>query len=531
MRAEHGPGWMGPTRPLPPEIIGTWAWTQAGKKVWRVTLRATGARALRVRFESFNAPGSVWLYGDDWSGQPIGPYRDGGPHGDGSFWSEFVFGAALTVEYAPDDLTTASRLPFRLQSVAQIVDKRFPVPGGRSKARGPQPRSLAGCHLDVSCYPDLHRRDRPSVASVYITREDKTYTCTGFLISPMYDSSSRLLFLTAGHCIGTQEEAEDTSFLWNYQTEECYGNPDWNRWTEPLAVTYGATLLVSKNDSDDDFALLVLRKADVAAKTGWRAEGWTTTPVRTGDPVSTVGHPAGNHKRAAFGQVVEYRWGRLNASRFKTIQWRLGTSEGGSSGSPVFRGTGENRRVVGIAVGDNVTSLDQGSPWGPSCDTGLRVAFSRFDHIYESIAPYLQRESAVSGAVQQPAGPQGRQVVVSLGSSGETATLEQAADGSWWVGGELVVSGETALLTSNGNEYTLELAADGSWVATYSPLRVRVQLGGGVYTVTLTKAENGSYWRGTTEVQSGITIIYTPDGKRYRMFWRDGRWVGDELSG
>ena len=208
MRAEHGPGWMGPTRPLPPEITGTWAWTQAGKKVWRATLRVTGARALRVRFESFNAPGSVWLYGDDWSGQPIGPYRDGGPHRDGSFWSEFFFGAAVTVEYVPDEATSVSRLPFHRRSVAQIVDKRFPVPGGQSKARGPQPRSLAGCHLDVSCYPDLHRRDRPSVARLYITREDQTYTCTGFLINPRYNSSSRFLFLTAGHCIGTQAGPE-----------------------------------------------------------------------------------------------------------------------------------------------------------------------------------------------------------------------------------------------------------------------------------------------------------------------------------
>lgn len=531
MRTELGPGWMGPTRPLPAEIAGTWAWTQAGRRVWRVTLRATGARALRVRFESFNAAGSVWLYGDDWSGQPIGPYRGGGPHRDGSFWSEFVFGATVTVEYVPDDATTASQLPFRLRSVAQIVDKRFPVPSGRSKAGGPQPRSLAGCHLDVSCYPDLQRRDRPSVARLYITKGDQTYNCTGFLINPSYDSSSRFLFLTAGHCIGTQEDAKDTSFLWNYQTEECYGNPDWNQWTAPLVFTYGATLVVSKDDWDDDFALLVLRKADVTANTGWTAEGWTTTTVRTGDRVDTVGHPDGNYKRAAFGQVVDHRWRDLSASGFKTIQWRLGTIEGGSSGSPVFRGTGENRRVVGIAVGDNASSLEKDSPWGPSCDAGLRVAFSRFDHIYETIEPYLKRESALSETDPQDAEPQGQQVVVSLGSSGETVTLVRAQDDSWWLGGALVVSGETAVLASNGNEYTLELTEDGSWEAVYSAQRVRVRLGERGYIVTLTKAEDGSYWRGSTEVLSGITTIFTPDGKRYRLFWRDGRWVGVEVSG
>ena len=475
--------------------------------------------------------GSVWLYGDDRSGRVIGPYRGGGPHQDGSFWSEFVFGAAVIVEYAPDDATTANRLPFRLRSVAQIVDRRFPVPSGRSKAGGPQPRSLAGCHVDVSCYPDLQIRDRPSVAQLYVTKGDQTRGCTGFLINPSYDSISRLLFLTAGHCIGTQEEAEDASFLWNYQTEECYGNPDWNQWAVPLVFTYGATLVVSKDDAVDDFALLVLRKADLRAKTGWRAEGWTTTAVRTGDRVDTVSHPDGNHKRAAFGRVVDHRWRGLSASGFKTIEWRLGTTEGGSSGSPVFGGTGDSRRVVGILVGGNASSLEQDSVWGPACDAGLRAAFSRFDHIYETIGPYLKRESTLSDTESHEADPQRREVIVSLGSSGETVTLVRASDGSWWVGGALVVSGETSWLASNGNEYTLEITENGSWVAAYSAQQVRVRLGERGYIVTLTKAEDGSYWRGSMEVQSGITMIFTPDGKRYRLYWRDGRWVGEDASG
>ena len=528
-KVQHRPDWLGPVQPLPAEIGGTWAWTQEGKRVWRVTIRVAGARALRVRFESFNIQGAVWLYGDEWSGPQIGPYKGGGPHRDGSFWSEFVFAEVVTIEYVPDDPATGSeRVPFRVRSVAQIVDEGFPVPGGRRKARvpqWPQPRSLAGCHLDVSCYPDLQKRDQPSVARLYITNADGTSTCTGFLINPNYDSDSRLLFLTAGHCISTKEEALDASFLWNYQTEACYGNPDWRQWAKPLAYTYGATLVVSKDDQYDDFALLVLSKADVRAVTGWWAEGWTTTEVRVGDQVSTVTHPDGNFKRAAIGQVVNHRWANYNSLGTKTIQWRLGTTEPGSSGSPVFKGTGEDRRVVGVLVGGNGASRDNGSLWGPYCDADLRVAFNRLDHIYDTIKPYMESESQLVGVVAAP-----KLIEVPLGSTGEMVTLVQAEDGSWWTGGGLVASGETAVRTENGNVYTLVLAPDGTWSAAYSAERVRVGLGTSSYIVTLVRAEDGSWWYGDRAVESG-SMIATPKGTWYRLSWRGGRWVAEEVTG
>ena len=210
MRAKYGPNWLGPTRPLPSEIAGTWAWTPEGKRVWRVTILAPGARALRVRFENFNIEGFVWLYGDEWNSSHIGPYRARGPHGDESFWSEFVFAEAVTVEYMPAATTSGSeRVPFRILRVAKIVDEGLPVPGRRSKDPGARPLALAGCHLDVSCFPDRQVRDQPSVARLYITNTAGTGTCTGFLINPQYDSDSRLLFLTAGHCISTEEEAPE----------------------------------------------------------------------------------------------------------------------------------------------------------------------------------------------------------------------------------------------------------------------------------------------------------------------------------
>ncbi len=515
---------LGPTRPLPSQIDGTWDWTQEGKRVWRVTIRSTGARALRLRFEKFSVSGAVWLYSDESNGPQIGPYSDEGPHGDGGFWSEFVFSESVTVEYVPDDMAIASEgLPFRLLSVAHIADERFPAPTGVSKGSRPQPRSLAGCHLDVSCYPDMQKRTQPSVARIYITNGVETGTCTGFLIGTRYRSDKRLLFLTSGHCIRTREEARDASFLWNYQTEECHGSPDSNQWADPLVQTYAATLVVSKDDRDDDFALLVLSKDDVEAVTGWLAEGWALGEVRTGEPVSTVGHPDGSFKRVAFGRTVDIRWRGLSSRGFQTVQWRSGATEPGSSGSPVFKGIGEDRRVVGIhSSGTSPDDLDASSPGGPYCDADSRSAFSRFDHIYKTIGPFLERESELPGNATII-----RRIRIALGSTGETVNLLFAEEGGYSINGVPVVSGETSVRAANGNQYVLTRGDDGIWTARYQVEIDEVRLGRSGETVTIRRTEDGSYVLGETVVESGVTTVTATNGNTYRLTVTEyGRWWG-----
>ena len=515
---------LGPTRPLPSQIDGTWDWTQEGKRVWRVTVRSTGARALRLRFEEFKVSGAVWLYSNESNGPQVGPYSDEGPHGDGSFWSEFVFAESVTVEYVPDDMSTASdRLPFRILSVAHIADEMFPASIGVGKGPGTQPRSLAGCHLDVSCYPDMQKRTQPSVARIYITTAIESATCTGFLISTRYQSDDRLLFLTSGHCIRTREEARDASFLWNYQTEECHGSPDWQQWANPLVKTYGATLVVSKDDRDDDFALLVLSKDDVQAATGWLAEGWDLGEVRTGEPVSTVGHPDSSFKRVAFGRTVDVRWRGRSSRGFQTIQWRTGTTEPGSSGSPVFKGTGENRRVVGIlAAGTHLDDLDSRAPGGPYCDADKRSIFSRFDHIYKTIGPFLERESELPGNSTII-----RRIGVVLGGTGETVTLLFAEEGGYSINGVPVVSGETSVKAANGNEYVLTRGDDGIWTARYQEEIDEVGLGLSGETVKIRKTEDGTYMVGEEVVESGVTTVTASNGNTYTLTVIEyGRWLG-----
>ena len=518
MRVEHGPGWLGPTRPLPAEIGGTWAWTQEGKRIWRISIRATAARALRVRFEDFNAQGSVWLYGDEWSGPHVGPYSGLGPHGSGRFWSEFVFSEAVIIEYVPSDPDGSRVVPFRVSSVAHIASKALPFPAARKKPGGFQPQFLAGCHLDASCYPELEDRDLPSVAKLYITNEDGVSECSGVLINTRYDSDSHLLLLTAAHCVDSDELARNLSFLWNYQTERCYGNPDWEWWEKPLAYTYGARLVASKGVDDDfrddDFTLLALSQPDVLSKTGVTKHGWDPNPVRTGAQVWAVSHPAGSFKRVAFGHVVSVSWTGRSSVGYHSIEWRLGATEPGSSGGPVFDDKGY---LVGIVSAANDDAVDDNSPWGPYCDADLRTAFNRFSRIYDAIELYLEDEGELPDLSHLF---QSQPVQVALGTSGQSITLLTTEAGGFTLNGEAVSTGDTHA-ADNGN-YTLTL--DGTnWTAAFAPGSMDVALGGSGASVTLTQLETGGYGIDGTAIESGGT--HTAANGNYTLTMEDGVWM------
>ena len=529
---ERSPGlqWVGPVQPVPDDLAGEWSWTADGHRVWRARLRASGSHALRLRFESFSTPGQVLLYTDGVDRPAAGPYTGAGPHRDGGFWSGFVPGEAVLVEFRPAEAVPAlDVLPFRLEALARVDNEDLPFGQGGRKPAGPRPRALAGCHVDASCFPEVERRDRPGVVLIAVTDARATRSCTGFLLNTRHDDPQRLLLLTAGHCIDSAEKARDAVFLWRYQTERCYGDPNWEYWSDSPVWTTGAELLVSRDDESYDFALLGLDHKKILSVTGTAELGWSTNMPPNGAEIYSLGHPDSDVKRIAVGQIAPHRWAGIENANFQTVDWRFGTVEDGSSGSPLFVVRDGQEYVVGVLTGGtSEEDLDQDSPWGPHCDADLRTVSNRFDKIYGVIERYIENEPDGSAT------PQLVRATVALGLSGETVTLAQDEAGAWWLGTTAVVSGTTTVSASNGNSYKLVLEPDGRggtmWVGEYVPLRVTVRLGTSNYRMTLTRAEDGTWWRGRTEATEGMTIL-TPAGKRYRLSFVNGTWVATEVTG
>ncbi len=133
-----------------------------------------------------------------------------------------------------------------------------------------------------------------------------------------------------------------------------------------------------------------------------------------------------------------------------------------------------------------------------------------------------------SGAVTWMAGYRAPMIQVMLGLSGDTVTLEKAEDGSYWLDEMSVMSGEMTTMAGNGNIYTLRMGEDGMWMAEYRAMVVEVMLGTSGETVTVSKAEDGGYWLGEMEVESGVTVATASNGNRYRLMKdTEGMWMAE----
>ena len=110
---------------------------------------------------------------------------------------------------------------------------------------------------------------------------------------------------------------------------------------------------------------------------------------------------------------------------------------------------------------------------------------------------------------------------VMLGALGGTVTVTQAEDMSWWIGEAALSSGDE-YLAANGNTYVLMMDAEGMWSAMYQSVMVMVDLGT-QGTITLERAEDMSWWLGSEAVDVGSEVM-SDNGNTYTLWYTDGVW-------
>ena len=111
---------------------------------------------------------------------------------------------------------------------------------------------------------------------------------------------------------------------------------------------------------------------------------------------------------------------------------------------------------------------------------------------------------------------------VMLGDYGGTITVTQAEDMSWWIG-EMALSTGQVYTAGNGNDYVLMIDDEGHWSAMYQQVMVTVALGT-QGSVTLERAEDMSWWLGSEGVRVG-SDVHSDNGNRYTLWYTDGVWT------
>ena len=159
--------------------------------------------------------------------------------------------------------------------------------------------------------------------------------------------------LTAHHVISEEAIAEEAIFYFNYESESCDGTTG----TKSQSIS-GSNLRATTNHLD--FSLLEMSSIPPSIYQAYYA-GWD----RSGEvPSQTVciHHPSGDVKKISMDHDVPLTASYTDSdytfdtnTHWHIENWELGTTEGGSSGSPLFD---MNHRVVGDLTGGDANCFN-----------------------------------------------------------------------------------------------------------------------------------------------------------------------------
>ncbi|MCC6537241.1 MAG: hypothetical protein IT162_06805 [Bryobacterales bacterium] len=382
---------------------GEWATLPDGREVWRLAVRSPEAAELRIHFTDFAVgAGRVWIYSGN-ENEPAQEYTGAGLYGDGDFWTATVAAERVVIEYLPASGLREARVPFGIAALGHLWEaasapgagpepltalspapKAAPgLPSTLSAASQPQ---VAGCHLDVACFPE-YRNPASAVARIIYEQGGGLWLCSASLVNTKSGNNDPLL-LTASHCIDNELSARSIQANFFFQSGSCGG---------PLAdmeTVLGGNYLVSESFTGGDMSLvrlLGLPKSPVYFL------GITTEEPKIGEETTGIHHPAGSYKRISFGPRVEDQTiavssggGGLVVSpsdRYYQIDTQRGRIEGGSSGSPLLNG---KNQVIGTLSSGPVLSPNPAEQEVLLCQTtDLEYQYGRVSKMWPGLEPFI----------------------------------------------------------------------------------------------------------------------------------------------
>ncbi|MDO5624225.1 MAG: trypsin-like peptidase domain-containing protein [Pseudomonadota bacterium] len=246
-------------------------------------------------------------------------------------------------------------------------------------------KAAAACNIDVNCANEGSGQ-RTAVARMVFSDSQGSYNCSGALMNNTRRDGTPY-FLTANHCLSTQAVASSLETFWNYRSSTCNGSSLSNDFRR---VGGGARLLWTHAATDATLLQINGALPDNRTYLGWNASAASGT-----GSVFGIHHPAGDWQKFSAGQLHGFAscqntggngvsCADTNASTggYLVVAWTRGTTEGGSSGSPLFS---SNSQVIG--------QLYAG---GGDCSSSIRAgAYGRLDWSFDAgLAQWLSPSAA-----------------------------------------------------------------------------------------------------------------------------------------
>lgn len=329
---------------ITPATHGSWQPLDAQTEVWRYRIRSQGALSLNLGFSLFEMPygGELYLKSTD-SGEAFGPFTPADNESHQQLWTPLLQGDELIVEV---------RLPLgrRRELGLHLTHINHDFLGFAQAMSG-------SCNLDVICGTadgwDIVDGYRDIIRSVGVYGFNGNTFCTGFLVNNTAQDC-RPLFMTANHCGVDNGNAPSMVVYWNYENSNCRqpNSPASGQNGNGTLSEFNTGAIFRASWAGADMALVELDD-EIDPDVNPFFAGWDARGVAPGDSVICVHHPATEEKRISFEfdpTFIGDDNGNSNPSDNYVVvgDWDIGTTEGGSSGAPLFN---QEKRVVGQLFG------------------------------------------------------------------------------------------------------------------------------------------------------------------------------------
>ncbi len=340
-----------------PDNSGQWRRAANGDYIWTLRVVSRGAENLNFGFLQYNLPPGASLHIASTDGrQEIRPFTANDNKDHGQLWTPVLGTDDATIELI---VGHAERDKVELMLGSINVGYR---PFGERPAADIASRDGA-CNVDVVCPEGDDWRDE--ISSVGVISTGGSTFCTGFMVNNV-EQDRTPFFMTAFHCGVRSGDAPSLVVYWNFQNSTCRppgsgasGGPGDGVLDE---FNTGSTLLAEGAASD--FTLVELDQSPPESSEV-AFSGWDN---RFYEPLGVVGihHPSTDEKRISFefdqttsviGLTSSPEVPVNDSTHVKVPDWDVGTTEGGSSGSPLY--DLNTKRVIGQLHGGTASCSSQ----------------------------------------------------------------------------------------------------------------------------------------------------------------------------
>ena len=303
---------------------GTWENIDNGR-LWRLSITSKNAYSINLLYDKFVIPEGAELYVYDKEKSTIlGAFTNLNNKSYETFATSPTKGDVTIIEYfEPYNVEFNGTIQIG-RVVHAYKDVFYPE---ESRDYG----DSGSCNNNVNC-PEFIDWEAEVRSVAMILSGGGFRLCTGSLVNNVRQDLTPY-FLTANHCLGGESS---WIFMFNYESSGC------NNQNGPTFMTVqGSTLL--DNSASSDYAILRLEE-EIPDSYEVHYAGWDASGTTPSTPVG-IHHPSGDIKKISF----DYNNASNAGNYWDVNNWEDGTTEPGSSGSPLF--DGNTHRIVGQLYG------------------------------------------------------------------------------------------------------------------------------------------------------------------------------------